>query len=259
LLGHGDSLPQPKDLFSTTIFISFHVALTEENKSVRNEELAVMQTIVQRFKSVQLVSSLSSEMFLRRVCSTSPEFEADFKILNLFFDTLKIVDCHQDLITRSKPELQGKFSQCRSSAKLQKPQVAHEAHPLRPSVIRRNILPVEKRKPQILQLVDRHQIVCIEGETGSGKSSKIPQFILDEAAYCNKRCKILVSQPNSITAIRLAQRVSHERQEDVGKTVGYRIDSELYKVSLSDTKIIYCTREYAREYILQVRCTICEV
>ena len=118
--------------------------------------------------------------------------------------------------------------------------------------MRRNVLPVKEHKDHILKLIAKHQVVCIEGGTGSGKSSMIPQFILEQAAFHSKKCKILVSQPNHITAIRLAQRVSRKQREDVGKTVGYGIHSELYEVSLSLTKIIYCTREY----MLQVRCSV---
>jgi len=247
LLGPGDSLPQPKDLFSLVVFISFHVTLTKESRSARNEELAVMQTIVQKFKSVPLINSLSSEIFSERVGdkSDSPEFKVEFKILNLFISTLKMVDDHQDLITRSRPGIEEKLSPCTSNSTFSKPSVADLPDPPRPSV-----LPVNEHKYHILQLVAKHQVICIAGETGSGKSSMIPQFILDGT---DMGCKIQVSQPNPITASRLAERVSRNRAERVGMTVGYGIDSELSKITPFHTKIIYCTREY----MVQVSCSIC--
>ena len=70
----------------------------------------------------------------------------------------------------------------------------------------------------ILNLISNHQVVCIEGETGCGKSSKVPQFIL-EASLGN--CKILASQPNLLTVRKLAEHVSKERGEPLDKTVGY--------------------------------------
>ena len=70
----------------------------------------------------------------------------------------------------------------------------------------------------ILNLISNHQVVCIEGETGCGKSSKVPQFIL-EASF--DKCKIIASQPNILTARKLAEHVTKEKGEHLGKTVGY--------------------------------------
>ena len=78
-------------------------------------------------------------------------------------------------------------------------------------------LPVTEHRQEILDLISRHQVVCIEGETGCGKSSQVPQFILG----ASKKCKILASQPNLLAARKLAERVSEERHEPLGKTVGY--------------------------------------
>ena len=79
-------------------------------------------------------------------------------------------------------------------------------------------LPIMEHRQMILNLISNHQVVCIEGETGCGKSSKVPQFIL-EASLGN--CKILASQPNLLTARKLAEHVSKERGEPLDKTVGY--------------------------------------
>ena len=78
-------------------------------------------------------------------------------------------------------------------------------------------LPVTEHRQEILNLISNYQVVCIEGETGCGKSSQVPQFILG----ASKQCKILASQPNLLAARKLAERVSEERHEPQGKTVGY--------------------------------------
>ena len=135
---------------------------------------------------------------------------------------------------------------------VRKPQVARVPHPVRPSrsVIRRNALPVKRYRDDIVCCVAENKVVCIEGETGSGKSSMIPQFILDD---CIESCKILVSQPNPITAIKLAERVSHNLREDVGKTVGYGIDSEHYEI-VSTYQVSFNLSTSARSLI--IRCVI---
>ena len=78
-------------------------------------------------------------------------------------------------------------------------------------------LPVTEHRQEILNLISNYQVVCIEGETGCGKSSQVPQFILEDS----KQCRILASQPNLLAARKLAERVSEERHERLGKTVGY--------------------------------------
>ena len=110
-------------------------------------------------------------------------------------------------------------------------------------------LPVMSHREIILKLIKEHKVVCIAGETGCGKSTKIPQFILDEAIdqHPPETCKILITQPRRVAAIRLAERVAEERRERVGHTVGYCIGGERHRSS--STPITYCTIGY----LLQVR------
>ena len=66
-------------------------------------------------------------------------------------------------------------------------------------------LPIFEHKEKILKLISGHRMVCIEGETGCGKSTKIPQFILDDALEKSPpvACKILVTQPRRVAAMKV--------------------------------------------------------
>lgn len=66
-------------------------------------------------------------------------------------------------------------------------------------------------------------MVIIEGPTGCGKTTQVPQWILDEAYNSRKPCKIIVTQPRKIAAISIARRVAQERGWDVGGLVGYQV------------------------------------
>ncbi|KAL1967815.1 hypothetical protein VTN77DRAFT_2504 [Rasamsonia byssochlamydoides] len=106
-------------------------------------------------------------------------------------------------------------------------------------------LPVWGYKQEILDTLATNQALIICSETGSGKSTQIPSFILENELLNGRQCKIYVTEPRRISAISLARRVSEElgeRNGDVGTNrslVGYAIRLES-KVSQS-TRLIYAT------------------
>lgn len=128
----------------------------------------------------------------------------------------------------------------------------HDAPPERlladrkPEAHTSHALPILEHRAQILELINSHQVVCIEGETGCGKSTKVPQFILDEALRSSSSssvtCRMLVTQPRRVAAVRLAERVARERRERLGKTVGYCIGGH-HRIT-SHTALTYCTMGY---------------
>lgn len=69
----------------------------------------------------------------------------------------------------------------------------------------RQKLPAHKHKEEIVNLIDHHQVVLIEGNTGCGKTTQVPQFILDDALINKKgsRIKILCTQPRRIAGMLL--------------------------------------------------------
>lgn len=129
--------------------------------------------------------------------------------------------------------------------------------PLKPSISKANgsqqrstrpqnggTLPVHSYRPQILDLVERNQVVVISGDTGCGKSTQIPQFLLDDMIQRGEhgKTRIICSQPRRISAISLAERVAKERSSlgadpvEVGHAI--RFDSSFDAVK---SKLIFCT------------------
>lgn len=113
----------------------------------------------------------------------------------------------------------------------------------------RQNLPAWSMMTKILDTINSSQVVVISGETGCGKSTQIPQFILDEwmlrsATTVDKshisHVEIICTQPRRISAIGVAERVAAERGgEKIGNTIGYQIRLE-NKIS-SDTRLTFCT------------------
>ncbi|XP_030379085.1 3'-5' RNA helicase YTHDC2 [Scaptodrosophila lebanonensis] len=87
-------------------------------------------------------------------------------------------------------------------------------------------LPIAEHRSEILQLLDEHQVLIVNGATGSGKSTQLPQFLLDDATGSNRPVRIVVTQPRRIAAITVSSRIAKERGEALGQTVGYQIRME---------------------------------
>ncbi|KAF7035811.1 hypothetical protein CFC21_046604 [Triticum aestivum] len=89
----------------------------------------------------------------------------------------------------------------------------------------RQRLPVYKYRKAILYLVERHATTIIVGETGSGKSTQIPQY-LKEAGWAEGGRLIGCTQPRRLAVQTVASRVAEEVGVKLGEEVGYTIRFE---------------------------------
>ncbi|CAH0556419.1 unnamed protein product [Brassicogethes aeneus] len=103
----------------------------------------------------------------------------------------------------------------------------------------RRKLPVFQQRNKLLDIIKRHKTLIILGETGSGKTTQIPQYIY--SARLQENGKIGITQPRRVAAISVAMRVAQEHGNgmEVGDLVGYTVRFE--DVTSSKTKIKYLT------------------
>ena len=108
-------------------------------------------------------------------------------------------------------------------------------------------LPIYEYKQEILKLIKDKKILIIEGETGSGKTTQIPQYLY-ENGFCDNNKKICITQPRRVAAMSVASRVAYEMGVKCGHEVGYSIRFEENVSPM--TKIIYMTDGIFLRYLL---------
>ncbi|XP_052279613.1 3'-5' RNA helicase YTHDC2-like isoform X2 [Dreissena polymorpha] len=100
-------------------------------------------------------------------------------------------------------------------------------------------LPVNRYRDTILDTIRNSQVCMVSGETGSGKTTQVPQMILDDCHRTGTQCRIFCTQPRRIAALSVSERVAAERGESIGQTVGFQIRLES-RVS-PKTLLTFCT------------------
>jgi len=103
----------------------------------------------------------------------------------------------------------------------------------------RRSLPTTAYRQEILDTIEASRVTVITGGTGCGKSTQVPQFLLEQATELGKPLKIVCTQPRRLPALAVAKRVAQERGEQLGGTVGYHI--RLEQRTSADTMLTYCT------------------
>ncbi|XP_022202278.2 probable ATP-dependent RNA helicase DHX35 [Nilaparvata lugens] len=88
--------------------------------------------------------------------------------------------------------------------------------------LQRQRLPIYHCRNQLLYLLENYQTVVLVGETGCGKSTQIPQYLL-ESGWCQEGKVVGVTEPRRVAAITLASRVAEESATELGHVVGYSV------------------------------------
>ncbi|XP_071859650.1 ATP-dependent RNA helicase DHX30 [Bombus fervidus] len=205
-----------------------------------NEKVKNLKPILYDYKSINSFSKSQQSVNI----NLPPEFASKIQsLIDTFNNEVKsiiTIPCATELNEDNlKKELGDNLPLDDDFAKM------HTSHSVRNVEIRRYEdidLPIINYKEKILNALENNQVLIIKGDTGCGKSTQVPQFILDEYIKQNKthECNIVVSEPRRISTVSLTERVASERGEKIGNRIGYhvRFDNKMPRTSGS---ILYCT------------------
>ncbi|KAJ3014803.1 hypothetical protein HKX48_004931 [Thoreauomyces humboldtii] len=138
------------------------------------------------------------------------------------------------------------------------PPNSHIGHAVLPSDIviprelENNQLPIFSQYREIISAIDNNPVTILSAETGAGKTTQLPQFLLahyrqqrSRKSFDGRPANIVITQPRRIAAISVAQRVASERNETIGKdsAIGYqvRFDDKRPMSNPDDGHAVFCT------------------
>jgi len=106
----------------------------------------------------------------------------------------------------------------------------------------RDALPMTQYREKVLKHVSNNLYSVVIGATGSGKTTQVPQILLDDAITKGEgaKCNIVCTQPRRIAATSVARRVADERNEKLQNSVGYQVRFDP-KLPQPGGSITYCT------------------
>lgn len=109
----------------------------------------------------------------------------------------------------------------------EKHQLKINSKEMKNSTENRKNLPAWGKKENLVSVINSNKVSIVTGETGSGKSTQIVQFILDHLNHTGDfESTIICTQPRRISTIGLAERITEERIDELGKETGYIIRGE---------------------------------
>lgn len=144
--------------------------------------------------------------------------------------------------TRTQTRLSEREIAIRSEAMMRR-QDAFRAEPkLAEKRALKESLPMTQYREKVLEQVVNNMYSVIVGATGSGKTTQVPQILLEDAISHNSgaKCNIVCTQPRRIAATSVARRVASERNEELQDTVGYQVRFDA-KLPQPGGSITYCT------------------
>ncbi|XP_022606674.1 ATP-dependent RNA helicase TDRD9 [Seriola dumerili] len=113
-------------------------------------------------------------------------------------------------------------------------------------------LPITKNRQELISLIENNSVVIIRGATGSGKTTQLPQYILDHYNEKNASCNIVVTQPRKIGATSIARWVATQRKCTLGSLVGCQVGLE--KMATEHTRLIYMTTGVLLQKLVSAKC-----
>eukprot|EP01063_Lacrimia_lanifica_P009725 TRINITY_DN16621_c0_g1_i1.p1 TRINITY_DN16621_c0_g1~~TRINITY_DN16621_c0_g1_i1.p1 ORF type:complete len:1019 (+),score=359.30 TRINITY_DN16621_c0_g1_i1:107-3163(+) len=105
---------------------------------------------------------------------------------------------------------------------------------------RANTMPVHHSMRPESEYLWTNRVTIVRGGTGTGKSTQVPQILLDQRLEERTPGQIIVTQPRRLAAMSLARRVAIERGEEIGQAVGYQVAHER-SVPENCAAVVYCT------------------
>lgn len=160
-----------------------------------------------------------------------PEYEFILDDMEFVVDTAGSLTGDNSLDRAKSGQLSGNFHAQPSSSgengdsSSSKPLTEHEK-----LLAVRRTLPMYTFRDDLLEAIDKFQVLVVVGETGSGKTTQLPQYLY-EAGYTGprgdkERMKIGCTQPRRVAAMSVAARVAQEMNVTLGQEVGYSIRFE---------------------------------
>lgn len=136
-----------------------------------------------------------------------------------------MANAREDRGKKKRTSIQAKLSEKDASELKREYQSRIKTNEYKNMIEQRSSLPAWKKQDVIVDLIESNDVVLITGETGSGKSTQVVQFLLDHLMKNDNfsSTRIICTQPRRISAIGLAERVSEERCTNCGEEVGYII------------------------------------
>ena len=131
------------------------------------------------------------------------------------------------------------FDSTEISKRLQRWESSISRDSMQDIVTARQSLPIAAFREEIVDAIRSNQVILIAGETGCGKTTQVPQYLLEDAWYRGKGCRIVCTQPRRISAMSVGERVAAERGESIGDNVGYTI--RLESKGGSECSLMFCT------------------